>query len=145
MRKSIGFTILLSASLSVFGCASIALPKSESELVNGGQSVKVVAETDFVTAFSRLKPYVQKKCVSPALASSNLDRERSKATLIGRSDFGGLIFRLVLTPTDDGKTQIHYTYVNTMVGTQKTLNTQAARYKWAAENYQQGDRCDTAR
>lgn len=144
MRKSVGSTLLLLTLLSISGCTKMLLPMSESELVHDGQSVHMIADTDFITAFSRLKSYTS-KCLASIPMSSNLDREKSKATLIRYSDFGGFVSRIALTPTNDGKTKIHFTHIKTMVNAQKTLNSDAAKYKWVSENYQQGEPCSVVK
>lgn len=125
------------------------LPTSQDELVDKGQSIEIIADTDFVTAFSRLKPYAQ-KCIAYYTpngfvdVTSNLDRNNSTATLTGHSNFGTYTFHTILTPTHDGKTKIKFIGSKTLINAQKFLNGRAKTFQWVAENYIDGYSCNIA-
>lgn len=149
MYKSIKLAIVFFSLLSVSGCIRMILPTSEAELVNKGQSIEIVADTDFITAFSRLKPYAQ-KCIAYYTpngfvdVTSNLDRNNSTATLTGHSNFGTYTFHTILTPTHDGKTTIKFINSKSLTNAQKFLNSRAKTFQWVAENYTEGDSCKIA-
>lgn len=145
-KKAIMITTLLLTTI-ISGCVRLILPTSESQLLAQGKSSTVIANTDVVTAFSKLKYYTQ-KCVayrhndgSYVQMTSHLDREQSTANLTANVNFGTYLFKITLVAMDENKTKITYTHAKSMLMSQKLIESIAQKYKLQAETYNQGDKC----
>lgn len=140
------FTLTLSFTLS--GCVRMILPTSETALINTGTQSKITVNTDSITAYSKLKHFMD-NCIAYKSPNgfldvkANLDRDNQKATLIGQSNFDTYVFKVEILPISDKSATLIFTQAKPKIGVQPKVEKTLETYKRVAEQYQRGMTCNS--
>lgn len=148
--NKITLATVFTLSLTLSGCVRMIIPTSETALVNTGVQSQMTINTDSITAYSKLKHFME-NCVvyyrpdGYVTIKSNLNRENQTATLIGQSNFDTYLFKAEILPISDKSSTLIFTQATPKIGIKpkiEKVNKTLETYKQVAEQYQRGMACN---